>query len=169
MPVEVRYWKRRREMRPYFRTDLLKPGQSWSDAPTVGGYTEHYVRLDGQTLPVGVAIARELLREGAIEAVCTDLTLGRLRLIDCNLICVEATTAISEILQTLHAANGNRWAGLPDAIGIFPDGRIALREAKVAKKDRLNKPQHEFARAARGVLGVRLDLAVVEWGYEVSD
>jgi hypothetical protein len=61
-----------------------------------------------------------------------------------------------------------KFRGLPDAIGIFPDGRVALREAKLAKKDRLNKNQHAFARAARTILGARLDLAVVEWGYEAA-
>jgi hypothetical protein len=113
-------------------------------------------------------IARELEDEGAVAAVCTDLTMGRLRFVNTNLICIEPKPPLSQLLDELRAANGGSLAGLPDAIGIFPDGRIALREAKVAKKDRLNENQHVFARTARKALGARLDLAVVEWGYEAA-
>jgi hypothetical protein len=116
-----------------------------------------------------VLIARELRDEGATLAVLTDLTLGELRLLDPDLFCVEPQPPLAELLQRLHFANGGRWAGLPDAIGLFPGGRVAMREAKVAKKDRLNKPQHTFARAARALLGDKLDLAVIEWGYEVAE
>ncbi|GAP93511.1 hypothetical protein NIES2104_00170 [Leptolyngbya sp. NIES-2104] len=49
---------------------------------------------------------------------------------------------------------------------MFPDGRIAMREAKnVAKKDRLQQNQHDFARVAQNLFGDRLSLAVVEWGH----
>lgn len=111
-------------------------------------------------------IARELLEEGALIAFCTDLTHGVLRLINADLVCVEAPPQLADILMELRVANGNSYRGLPDAISIFPDGKIVLREAKRAKKDRLNVNQHSFARAARSILGSRLDLAVVEWGYE---
>ena len=147
----------------------MTPGQRWSDMPTTGAYTEHYVQLEDGPVSVGAQIARELRAQGATVAVLTDLTMGRLRLLNPDLVCVEATPPLSELLQQLRAANGGRWAGLPDAIAIFPDGRIALREAKVAKRDRLNRPQHEFARAAYKLLGHKLDLAVVEWGHEVAE
>jgi hypothetical protein len=169
VPLLERQWRRRRAMTPYYRTDLLKPGESWRNAPVRGKYTEHYVQLGDGPIPVGVAIARELRDEGASVAVCTDLTLGELRLIDPDLFCIEPPALLLELLKRLQVANDDRWAGLPDAIGIFPDGRVAFREAKVAKKDRLNKPQHDFARVARRVLGDKLDLAAVEWGYEAAD
>jgi hypothetical protein len=51
-------------------------------------------------------------------------------------------------------------------IALFPDGRVAMREAKVRGKDRLSKTQHPFARLVRALLGGSLDLAVVEWGDE---
>lgn len=169
VPLLERQWKRRKSMTPYFRTDMLQPGQCWRNAPTTGAYTEHYVQLADGPVPVGVLVARELRDQGATVAVLSDLTLGRLRLIDTELMCVEPQPPLSELLQSLHTANGGRWAGLPDAVALFPDGRIALREAKVAKKDRLNAPQHAFARAARQLLGDKLDLAVIEWGYEVAE
>lgn len=65
VPVLERRWLRRKEMTPYFRTDLLTTGQCWKDAPTRGKFTEHYVQDGGQPLPVGVAIARELKADGA--------------------------------------------------------------------------------------------------------
>jgi hypothetical protein len=169
VPVLVRQWKRRKEMTPYYRTDFLKPGQRWSEMPTVGNYTEHYVQLSDGPIPVGALIARELRDEGAIVAVMTDLTMGRLVLVDPDLFCVAPSPPLSDLLETLRIANAGVWAGLPDAIALFSDGRVAMREAKVAKKDRLNKPQQAFAQAARSVLGEKLDLAVVEWGYEVAD
>jgi hypothetical protein len=156
-------------MTPYYRTDLLRPGENWRNAPIRGKYTEHYVQLAEGPTPVGVVIARELRDQGASVALCTDLTLGQLRFIDPDLFCVEPSVLLLDLLKKLHASNGGRWAGLPDAVAIFPEGRVAFREAKVAKKDRLNEPQHAFARVARRLLGVKLDLAVVEWGYEIAE
>lgn len=169
VPVIERHWRRRKSMTPYYRTDLLKPGDSWRDAQIRGKYTEHYVQLADGPVPVGVLIARELRDEGASIAVCTDLTLGELRLIDPDLFCIEPPAPLDELLASLRAANEGRWAGLPDAIALFPDGRVVFREAKVAKKDRLNPPQHAFARVARRLLGRKLDLAAVEWGYEALE
>lgn len=168
VPVLVRHWKRRAEMTPYFRTDLLAPGECWRDAPTTGAYTEHYVQEEDGPSPVGVLIARELLSAGASVAVCTDLTLGVLRMINADLVVVDADPRLSPILEELYQANSCRWGGLPDAVALFPDGRVAMREAKVAKKDRLSPNQHAFARTARELLGEKLDLAVVEWGYETA-
>lgn len=155
-------------MQPYYRTDQLKPGLRWGDMSTAGKYREHYVQLDDGPIPVGVMIARELMDAGASAAVCTDLTLGNIVLLGPDLVCTPLQGELGRILEELFAANGNRWSGLPDAVAVFPDGRVALREAKVAKKDRLNKNQHDFARAALALLGDRLDLAVVEWGREAA-
>jgi hypothetical protein len=169
VPLLERRWPRREAMTPYYRIDLLKPGDSWRDAPIKGKYTEHYVQLADGPVPVRVLIARELCQEGATIAVCTDLTLGELRLLDPDLRCIEPPAALEELFAALRATNGGRWAGLPDAVAIFPDGRVAFREAKVAKKDRLNPPQHAFARMALQLFGDKLDLAAVEWGYEVAE
>ena len=169
VPLIERRWLRRKSMTPYFRTDLLKPGDSWRDAPIKGKYTEHYVQLADGPVPVGVLIARELHLQGASIAVCTDLTLGELRLLDPDLKVIEPPTVLEQLLTALRALNGGRWAGLPDAVAVFPHDRIVFREAKVAKKDRLNPAQHAFARIARQLLGEKLDLAVVEWGYEAAE
>lgn len=169
VPLLERRWPRRMSMTPYYRTDLLETGENWRDAPIKGNYTEHYVQLTDGPVPVGVLIARELRDEGSTIAVCTDLTLGKLRLLDPDLICIEPPPILDELLATLRDANGGRWAGLPDAIAIFPGGRVVFREAKVARKDRLSSPQHAFARVARQVLGTKADFAVVEWGYNVAE
>jgi hypothetical protein len=153
-------------MVPYFRTDMLKPGEYWHQMPTDGKYTEHYVQLAEGPAPVGVVIARKLIEMGAIAAACTDLTLGRMKLIGGDFRCLVAEGCLGELLDQLRAANEGKWAGLSDAIGIFGDGRVALREAKVAGKDPLSRAQHGFARVAQELLGDRLDLAVVEWSYE---
>jgi hypothetical protein len=87
---------------------------------------------------------------------------GRVVLMSPDLVCVEPAGQLWKILQQIRAANGGRWAGLPDAVGLFPDGRIAMRDAKVAGKDRLSATQHAFVRAARELFGKRLDFAVVE-------
>jgi hypothetical protein len=153
----------------YHRIEIMKPGECWSDmADPNCKYNEYYVVLDAKPLPVGVMIARELEGEGAIVAFCTDGTMDRYRFVNTNLICVKPEPPLSQILEGLRTANRGSFRGLPDAIGIFPDGRVAMREAKVAKKDRLNRNQHAFARAAHKMLGERLDLAVVEWGYEAA-
>ena len=43
-----------------------------------------------------------------------------------------------------------------------------MREAKVTKKDRLQKNQHDLARVVQKLFGNGLDLAVVEWGYSIQ-
>ncbi len=147
----------------------MKPGQNWREMTDPCKFTENYVQLVDGPVPVGVMIARELRAEGAIVAVCTDMTSGRLTLVSTDLICVEASSPLSELLALLRAANKGSLSGLPDAVAIFPDGRVVMREAKVAKKDQLSKTQHAFAQVARQLLGDKLDLAVVEWGYEAEE
>ena len=169
VPLLERPWKRRKSMTPYYRMERMKPGQHWREMTEVCKFTENYVQLADGPVPVGVMIARELSAEGASVAVCTDLTAGRLTLVDADLICVEVSSPLSELFDRLRSANHGRLSGLPDAVALFADGRVAMREAKVAKRDRLSKTQHAFATVARQTLGDRLDLAVVEWGYEVED
>jgi hypothetical protein len=132
---------------------------------------EHYVhQTDGTAIPAGAMIARELIAEGAETAVWTDCYgAGRLVLMSPDLVCAELTGELSRILQAIRDETGKRWAGVPDAIGLFADGRIALREAKVAGKDRVSETQHTFARAARKLLGDKVEFAAVEWGREKAE
>lgn len=169
VPLLIRDWKRRASMTPYHRIEKMEPGHNWRQMTEPCKYTEHYVQLADGPIPVGVMIARELCAQGAICAVCTDVTFGRLRLVDTDLICIEAVSPMSDLLESLRAANNGSLRGLPDAVGIFPHGKVVMREAKVAKKDYLSKTQHSFAPIARRLLGDDLDLAVIEWGYDVAE
>ena len=164
VPVIERTW-RVAPLEPYRKTYVLKPGQRWTDAPTTPKQWEHYVQLDdGTSIPVGAAICRELMASGAISAVFTEMW-GGLVLVGPDLVCVGCDGEIGAVLKALRSANGGLLGGLPDVIGIFPDGRIAMREAKnIGAKDRLGPKQHAIAREARRLFGQRLDLAVVQWG-----
>lgn len=169
VPVFERPW-RVAVRSPYRKTYKLKPGEHWAEAPVTHNQFENYVLLDdGQTIPVGAAIARELMSEGAKSAVFTELWHG-LVLVGPDLICISQDHEdFKELLANLRTANGGRFRGLPDVIACFSDGRIVMREAKnLAAKDRLNAPQHEFARAAYQLLGERLDLGVIQWGNIVA-
>jgi hypothetical protein len=169
VPIFERPWQAATPS-PYKMTYKLKPGEHWAEAPVTHNQFENYVLLDdGQAIPVGAAIARELMSEGAKSAVFTELWHG-LVLVGPDLICVSKDHEdFKELLANLKAANGGRFRGLPDVIACFPDSRIAMREAKnLAAKDRLNTPQHEFARAAYRLLGARLDLGVIQWGRIVA-
>ncbi|MBI4782245.1 MAG: hypothetical protein HY785_13140 [Oscillatoriophycideae cyanobacterium NC_groundwater_1537_Pr4_S-0.65um_50_18] len=168
VPVIERFWKVAERL-PYRKTYSLKPGQHWKDAGVTSKQWESYVLLDdGEAIPVGAAIARELLAEGASFAVFTELW-GGLVLVDSDLVCVREEGQIQELLDILRTDNGGNLGGLPDAIAIFPDGRIAMREAKnIATKDRLSRKQHDFASIAQRLLGDRLNLTVVEWGRSLK-
>lgn len=167
VPVLQRDWQRHADRLPYRKTYRLKPGERWRDAPVTRNQWEHYVAFEGDIIPAGAVIARELLAEGAVIALWTECWGAEPVFVSANLQCVELGGELGDILHQIRAANG-RWAGLPDVVALFPDGRVAMREAKVKSKDRLNKPQHAFARAARALLGARLDLAVVEWGGDIA-
>jgi hypothetical protein len=111
-------------------------------------------------------IARELMAEGAKSAVFTEMW-GGLVLVGPDLVCVQEDGDIRKILDELRREMDGKLGGLPDVIACFPDGRIAMREAKhiTAKyKDRLGPKQHALARVAQQLFRDRLDLAVVEWG-----
>lgn len=160
VPLIERDWVRTAQRLPYRKTYLLKPG----DGRTANTIWEHYVQLTDEAIPAGAVIAREMIGEGAEAAVWTECH-GRGRVfMSPDLVCVEPTGVLARVLNELHEANGRRWAGLPDAVGVFPSGVIAMREAKVAGKDRMSETQHNFARIARPILGDRAQFAVVESG-----
>ena len=159
-----RPWTRVSERLPYRKTYRLKPGDNWHDAEITHDQWEHYVKSDEGPIPVGAMIVRELLQEGAMTAVFTECWGRGCVFMGGDLVCVEKSGELGDLLDQLRIANGNRWRGLPDVIALFPDGRVAIREAKVSGKDRVSQTQHEFSKLARCVLGDRLDLAVVEWG-----
>lgn len=161
-----RDWLRVRDRLPYRKTYRLKPGEKWQNSETTTDQWEHYVDTVEGPLPVGAMIARELITEGATTAVFTECWGRGCVLVGADLICRSKQGEMAILLDQVRQANGNRWAGLPDVIGLFADGRIVMREAKVAGKDRISQTQHKFARLARALFGQRLDLAVVEWGYE---
>src|SRR5262249_581992 len=129
---------------PYRYVIHLKPGESWHDAKVTPNKlpTERYVQL-----PEG-----------------TDTWSHSAVFMSPDLICVELTGELWEILQKIKAATANRCAGLPDAIAVFPDGRIVMREMKFAGKDKLTKTQHAFARAGRSLFPGRIEFGVIEWG-----
>ena len=150
---------------PYRKTYSLKPGERWADAPITEKQWECYVtEADGSFVPVGAKIAQDFVDEGATQAVFIELW-GGCVFVDHTLTCVEPSGRILEILELVRHHNAGKLAGFPDVIGVFPDGRVALREAKcMDAKDRLNPPQHKLADLFRSLLGDKLDLKVVEWG-----
>src|SRR5947209_2969156 len=103
VPLISRPWKSvrgaRNETTPYYRIEIMNLGQSWLDmaADPTCGFSEHYPEFDGKVLPVGILIARELRDEGAIIAVCTDLTRGQLRVVNTDLIRIEPTPRLSRL------------------------------------------------------------------------
>ena len=169
VPLLQRPWRKNHERLPYRKTYSLKPGQHWREAPSTTEQWEHYVHLPEGPVPVGAAIARELISEGASCAVFTECWGRGCVMMGPDLVCLEWNSEIATLLKKLRSANGDRWAGLPDVIALFPCGRIAMREAKVAGKDKISETQHAFARSARALLGSRFDLAVVEWGRETAN
>jgi len=164
VPVVYRHWKRHPNRMPYRKTYKLKIGEKWISAPTTQDQWEHYVEIDNDIIPAGAAIARELISEGAVVALWTECWGRNPVFMSPQLTAVTLDGKLATILQSIRQANNNRWGGLPDVVALFPDGRVAMREAKVKGKDRLQNNQHAFARAARALLGARLDLAVIEWG-----
>lgn len=164
-PVFEREWRRTPHRLPYRKTYLLKRGDRWVDAPTTETLWEHYVQqADGTAIPAGAMVAREMIAEGATIAVWTECYgARRIVIMSPDLVCVDLAGELSEILHAIREATGKRWAGVPDAIALFPEGRIAMRDAKVVGKDRVSETQHTFARAARQLFGNRIEFAAVEW------
>ena len=166
--VLQRDWLRVPQRLPYRKTYRLKPGEEWHNAEVTIDQWEHYVQSAEGPLPIGAVIARELISDGATSAAFTDCGGTSRVLLGPEPVCVAKEGEMAILLERLRAANGHRWAGLPDVIAFGADGKVVMREAKVAGKDRLSKTQHAFGRGARSVLGERLDLAVVEWGKETA-
>jgi hypothetical protein len=154
---------------PYRKTYVLKPGDKWTEAPITEKQWECYATdPDGSRIPVGAKIAQDLITEGATQAAFVELW-GGCVLVDHTLTCIEPTGRILDVLKMVRDHNQGKLAGFPDVIGVFPDGRVALREAKcVDAKDRLNAPQHKLADLLRSLLGDKLDLKVVEWGANIE-
>lgn len=178
VPVIERDWTSDGGKSPYPETHKLKPGEHWKDGRTENKFSEHYVLLGNgvivypedrefglKYIPAGAAIARELKAEGAVWAIWTDcFSSGReLSVVGPNLVCLEIAGELGSLLESLRAANGGSWRGTPDAMALFPDGRVAFRDAKRARYDSVKDTQHNFARAAEQVLGDKADFAVVEW------
>jgi hypothetical protein len=148
----------------YRKTYRMKPGDRWpDDVPATDQQFEWYVELGGEVMPAGAAIARELMADGAVWAVFTELW-GSVILVGPDLVCQPLTGDPAALLSRLREANDGRLGGLPDVIGERPDGTVVMREAKTPKShDRLRANQHKMARSARRLLGDKLDLAVVSW------
>lgn len=171
VPVMERDWPRTRDHLPYRKTYLLKPGQSWHDAPVdpSSSLSEWYVQLPEGPVPSGAVAARELIAKGASLALWTECYGGgRVVFMSPDLTCVEAPGELGKVLREIRAANNNKWAGLPDAIAIFPGGRIVMRDAKLAGKDKVSATQHSFARAATSLFPGRVEFGVIEWGRRVA-
>jgi len=166
VPVLVSDWEGLRGQ-PYRRTYNLKPGESWFDMTTTSEQTEVYA-LDGTVgIPVGAMIARELIAQGASWACFTEMWGAGRVLVGPDLVCVEQSGDVAAVMQELHEAVG-KWAGLPDVVGRWPDGRIILREAKcTATKDKVSEAQHEFFAALWATMPDRIDAAVVQWGLRL--
>lgn len=190
VPVFRRTWRTTPTKLPYRKTYDLKPGQHWKDIGETTKQWEYYVVLEHDpsvpevehpaiiypedrqfglsVIPAGAAIAREFSSDGAKFVCFTELWAGKRVLVGPDLVCLPETGEIAQLLDDLRSATNRRMlGGLPDAIALFSDGRVAMRDAKhVSKKykDQLGMKQHSFASAARQLLGARFDLGVVEWG-----
>jgi hypothetical protein len=161
VPVIAREWRSAPGVVGYRKIYRLHPGELWVDAPVSGNQYEHLALIDGRPLPVGVAIAAELMREGVDWAYCTEMW-TRVVLLDHNARCVAVAGPTEELLERLRNANDGSLSGLTDVIAVRGDD-VILREAKRVGRDRIQKQQHRFASAAQRFLGDSLDLAVVEW------
>jgi hypothetical protein len=178
VPVLERNWQGGSE--PYRYVIYLKPGQRWHDAKVTPNKlpTECYVQTPEGSIPPGALAARELLAEGASLAVWTDTWSHSAVFMSPDLICVELTGELWDMLQKIKAATHNRWSGLPDAIAVFPDGRIVMREMKFVGRDKrthrlgrdkLTERQHAFARVIESLFPGRIEFGVIEWGRHVVD
>jgi len=163
VPVLERDWQRSERL-PYRRTYDLKPGQAWATAEVSEDQFEAYALWQGNPVPVGALIARDLMECGASWACFTELWAGRLVIVDHELKCIGRSGAEGSVLDRLISIVGRR-GGLPDVVGQFPDGRIILREAKCrSTKDRVSSSQQRFLAALWEAIPDELDVAVVEWG-----
>lgn len=160
--VETKPWRAASDVNGYRQTYKLMPGDRWIDAPLGEGQYENLVATDDGPLPVGLAIARELVNAGASWAVMVELW-GGLVLVNHEGVCVPLDGEVGQLLTVMRRANGGRWGGFADVVGLRGH-RVIVREAKVAGgRDRLRPNQHQFLRAMRQHFGSDLDAAVVQW------
>ena len=136
------------------------------DAAVSNSQLEKYALSEnGEAVPVGSLIAREMIELGATDAVFTELWANKLVLVGPDLVCVAEIGKWHDLFNSLREACGPYLGGLPDVIALFPDGRIVMREAKnVVSKDKVQKKQREFYTNAKKLFGDRLEVAVVKWG-----
>lgn len=165
VPLVERQWKAS-SRKPYRKTYSLKPGQHWIDAEETGDQWETYVSVGGDDYePAGATVAREMIGEGASLAGFTEMWAGTFVFVDHLLICRPIEGRLAEIIHRVRDANGGKLGGFPDAVGLFDDGRIAMREIKnVDAKDRLGAKQHALADLMYDLFQEQLDLRVVQWG-----
>lgn len=149
---------------PMKKLYVLEVGQHVDEAPTTEDQHEHWVVWDGQPIPAGAALCREL--ESAMEWIFfTETWGGAMRLFDAQLFRRPMEEPWSEVIEKLIAANRGRIGGFPDVIGQRKDGTVVLCELKArVSKDRLQSNQHDFANAAMSLEGQAVDLMVVVWG-----
>ena len=143
VPLLRRAWAQAPYAAGYRKIYRLHPGERWTDAPVTPDQFEALVDYDGEAIPIGVAIARELIEDGADWAVATEMW-GGLVLLDEMALCVECIGPIKDLIDALRENNGGSLAGLPDVIGA-QGTTVLMREAKRAGKDRIQPQQHRFA------------------------
>lgn len=165
VPVIERQWTASSK-RPYRKTYRLKPGQRWCDAEETTKQWETYVAVGADDYePAGATVARELIEEGASQAGFTEMWAGTFVFVDHDLVCRPIEGCLADAIERVRDANDGKLGGFPDAIGLFDDGRIAMREIKnIDSKDRLGAKQHALADLMRELFQEQLDLQVVEWG-----
>jgi len=151
---------------PYKKTYNLLPGQNWRNAETTDDQWEYYVLQDDrEQIPVGALIAREMIDDGAIFAVFTEMWASKFVMINHELNAVTAPEEVKSILVEIKKANDGKLSGFPDVFGLYDNGNIVFREAKyIGTKDTLKQNQHEFAKRVKEHFGDRVQFAVVEWG-----
>lgn len=107
---------------PYRKTYSLKPGDRWLYAAVTNAQWEHYVLLEnGEQVPVGAMICRELIDAGASSAYFTEIW-GGLVLVGPDLICAKLGGEPERFVSTMRSGMRGRIAGLPDVLGFFPEG-----------------------------------------------
>jgi hypothetical protein len=102
-PVLQRDWRRHATRLPYRKTYRLKVGDRWHDAPTTDAQWKHYVELEDDIVPVGAAIARELMTQGAVTALWTESWGRRPVFVSPDFVAVQPDGELAEILlAALH-------------------------------------------------------------------
>jgi hypothetical protein len=77
VPVWRRPWRSAGDLGGFRMISELEVGQHWTEARLAPNMHEHLPVIDGAPVPVGVAIAADLIRDGADVAYCTELLMPR--------------------------------------------------------------------------------------------